>query len=269
MHVHVLFVHGLSVCFIEEAALIVFAAAGLDGEDVRHGVREDAGEAVLCLGGSRGERKYPAVHRVGVDDIDNKHCYENEDEGRGSRRQHRDREDDRGERRPEAVGQDIHKARVAAHEAGGLAYKRPSEPSCVEGHALVRECVEAEARELVVAVDLELVDRIVLELRERLAHGVHDKERQDIRAEDRKDLVGCDGGGLDAVDDEAHHVGIRKREEGNVAHRGYDRKGEGAGLLLRHPPEVVEGAPDGRAVIRIGCASECHVCSGISCCLKA
>ena len=125
----------------------------------------------------------------------------------------------------------------------------------MEGHRLVGKRVEAQARELVVTVDLELVDRVVLELRERLAYGVHHEKCKHVGPKHGKHLVCRDGRGLHAVHDEAHHVGVRKGEKRNVAHRAHDGEHEGAHLLARDSPEVVQRATDGRAVVLVSWSS--------------
>ena len=119
----------------------------------------------------------------------------------------------------------------------------------MEGHGLVGERVEAEARKVVVAVDLGLEDGVVLELRADLADHVHQNERDDVGAEDLPHLVRCDRAELDAIDDEAHDVGVRIGEQADEADGGDDTQDEGPGALLRDLPEEVERALDGGGIL--------------------
>mgnify|MGYP007099521004 CR=1 FL=1 len=50
-----------------------------------------------------------------------------------------------------------------------------------------------------------------------MAHQVNEYERQDIGAEDLKHLITRHGTGLNAVDNEGHHIGIGKRQQKDVA----------------------------------------------------
>ena len=127
--------------------------------------------------------------------------------------------------------------------------ERAAEAVGVEGHGLVGERVEAEAREVVVAVDLGLEDGVVLELRADLADHVHQDERDDVGAEDFPDLVGADRTELDAIDNERHDVSVRVGEHADEADGGNDSECEGPRALLRDLPEKVERALDGGGIL--------------------
>ena len=109
----------------------------------------------------------------------------------------------------------------------------------MECHGLVGERVEAQARQVVVACDLELVDGVVLQLGEDLTHQVNEYERQDIGAEDLEYLIARHGAGLDAVDDEGHHVGVGKREQKDVARRREHREKDNQRLRARDTPKTL------------------------------
>lgn len=109
----------------------------------------------------------------------------------------------------------------------------------MECHGLVGECVEAQARQVIVARDLELVDGVVLQLGEDLAHQVDEHERQNVGTEDLKHLVTRHGTGLNAVDNEGHHIGIGKRQQKDVARRREHREKDNQRLRARDIPKTL------------------------------
>ena len=109
----------------------------------------------------------------------------------------------------------------------------------MECHGLVGERVEAQTRQVIVARNLELVDGVVLQLGEDLTHQVNEYERQNVRAKDLKHLVARHGAGLDAVDDEGHHIGIGKREQKDVTRRREHREKDNQRLRARDVPKTL------------------------------
>ena len=109
----------------------------------------------------------------------------------------------------------------------------------MECHGLVGECVKAQARQVIVARDLELVDGVVLQLGENLAHQVDEHERQNVGTEDLKHLVTRHGTGLNAVDNEGHHIGIGKRQQKDVARRREHREKDNQRLRARDIPKTL------------------------------
>ena len=98
---------------------------------------------------------------------------------------------------------------------------------------------------MVVAVDLQLVDGVVLQLGADLPHEVHEQQGQDVGAEDLPYLVRGDGGGLDAVDDEAHHPGVDEDEQGHVGDGGEHGEERRARLHAGDLPKAAQRALDG------------------------
>ena len=147
---------------VEQIALKVLASAGLDGQDVRDRVGQHARQLVLC-GGRRGRQRHDAfVHKPNKRDVDD----HDGDQDHGKCGHHRGecgyRADDRGDGGNERIHRHVHQARIAAHKTARLADKRAAKTAGMEGHGLVGERVEAQARQVVVARDLELVDGVVL-----------------------------------------------------------------------------------------------------------
>ena len=252
MHRHRLGVARGAVGGIEQIAFEVLASAGLDGQDVGHRVGQHARQLVLC-GGRRGRQRHDAfVHKPNKRDVDDHDG--NQDHGKcGHHRSECDHgADDRGDGGDERIHRYVHQARVAAHKTARLAHKRSAKAAGMEGHGLVGERVEAQTRQVIVARDLELVDGVVLQLGEDLAHQVNEHECQDIGAEDLKHLVTRHGTGLDAIDNEGHHVGVGKRQQKDVARRREHREKDDQRLRACDIPKPPQRAAHGRALERAG-----------------
>ena len=237
---------------IEQVALKVLAPAGLDGQDVRDRVRQDTRELVLCSR-RRGRKWHDAfVHKPdkrNVDDHDGNQGHGKCGHHRGERRH---RADDRGDGGDERIHRYVHQTRIAAHKTACLAHKRSAKAAGMECHGLVGERVEAQTRQVIVARNLELVDGVVLQLGEDLTHQVNEHERQDIGGEDLKHLVTRHGTGLNAVDNEGHHIGIGKRQQKDVARRREHREKDNQRLRARDTPKPLQRAAHGGAAERAG-----------------
>ena len=105
---------------------------------------------------------------------------------------------------------------------------------------------------MVVAVELEGHHAPVLQLGTGLANGVDQEQRDEVGHEDGENLIGGYRLGLHAVHDEAHDPGVGVVEQRGVGDAGEDRHEGGEGLFLGDPPEPVQGAADGGAVLRAG-----------------
>ena len=105
---------------------------------------------------------------------------------------------------------------------------------------------------MIVARNLELIDGVVLQFGEDLTRQVHKHERQDVRAKDLEYLIARHGAGLDAVDDEGHHIGVGKREQKDIARRRKHREKDDQRLRARDIPKTLQRAAHGGALERAG-----------------
>lgn len=237
---------------VEQVALKVLAPAGLDGQDVRDRVGQHARELVLS-GGRRSRKRHDAlVHKPDKRDVDDHDAHQDHGKRGHHRGERRHRADDRGDGGNERVRRHVHQPRIAAHKTARLADERSAKATGVKCHRLVGERIKAQARQVIVARDLELVDGVVLQLGENLAHQVNKHERQNVRAKDLKHLVARHGAGLDAVDDEGHHVGVGKREQKDVARRREHREKDDQRLRARDVPKTLQRAAHGGTLERTG-----------------
>ena len=237
---------------VEQITFKVLAPAGLDGQDVRDRVGEHARELVL-RGGRRGRKRHDAlVHTPDKRDVDGHDAHQDHGKRRHHRGERRHRADDRGDGGDERIHRHVDQTRVAAHKTACLAHKRSAKAAGVKCHGLIGERVEAQARQVIVARNLELVDGVVLQLGEDLAHQVNEYERQDIGAEDLKHLITRHGTGLNAVDNEGHHIGIGKRQQKDVARRREHREKDNQRLRARDTPKPLQRAAHGGAFQRTG-----------------
>ena len=229
---------------------MLLAPVGLHGKDVGDRVGQLSGQLVLGAGRPLVQVQDALVHDVGDDSVHREHGHEHAGVNGYGGKQDEAGEGDRAQDGKEREVHGLEQLGIAGHELGGLAHERAAEAVGVKRQRLVAQAVEGHGGKVVVHGDLQLPERVVLKLATCLAGDVDANERRDVGTEHREDLIGGHRLGRDAVDDEAHHVGVAIGEEtAEPDGRGHERH-EQPKVIARRQPVIVQATPRQRLLLR-------------------
>ena len=190
------------------------------------------------------------VHEVADDCVHREHRHEHRRIGRHHRKQDEAGEGDGAEDRQKREVHGLQKLGVTGHEFRGLADERATEAVGMERQRLVAQTIEGHGGQIVVHGDLQLPQRVVLKLAAGLSRQIDADERGDVGAEHVEHGLGSHRVGADAIDDEAHHVGVAVGEKAAEPDRRGDERHEQAQVIARRQPVVVQTTHRKRLLLR-------------------